>query len=111
MFRSHQDYEKTFLTPFEILEHGQLPIDQRVFNTPSKTPIPKKRPGKPPAKGDSELSEAELRSRNRRRQSNKRAAQRGRNRIANTIAGLESEVQIIATENGKLESEIDFYRD
>jgi len=108
MFNSPQNYERTFLSPFEILDQGQLPIEHRVFTRPK--PVPKKRPGKPPAKADSELSPAELITRNRRRERNKRAAQRGRNRIGNTIASLESEVNNITTENEALKSDNNFHR-
>ena len=107
MFKTQQYYENTMLSPFEILDHGQLPIDQRIYRP--KT-VPKKRPGKLPAKADSDLSGAELNARNRRRDRNKRAAQRGRNRIANKIASLESEVSILGTEHTELKNNVDFYR-
>jgi len=65
------------------------------------------RPGRPPARADTELSTEELRRRNRRRQRNREAAQRCRQRRIDQIDVLKQECDELKDGRRKLEREND----
>ena len=75
------------------------------------------RPGRTPKKRDHEVSQDELKRRNRRREQNKQAAQRQREKRNNKVKGLEEKVeqltsdnQTLLTENQRLKVELETLR-
>ena len=75
------------------------------------------RPGRTPKKRDHEVSQDELKRRNRRREQNKQAAQRQREKRYNKVKGLKEKVeqltsdnQTLLTENQRLKVELETLR-
>merc|ERR1712061_221075 len=92
--------KRNFDSDEDIYDHSQ---EKKMKNTKSNPSLP----GRAPKRPDSQLTTQELEKRNRRRQCNREAAERQRDRRIRKVQNLEDQVAGLKTEKEKLTEEND----
>merc|ERR1712062_747276 len=92
--------KRNFDSDEDIYDHSQ---EKKIKNAKSNPSLP----GRAPKRPDSQLSTHELEKRNRRRQCNREAAERQRDRRIRKVLNLEDQVAGLKTEKEKLTEEND----
>ena len=114
-------FEPEEVTPIQVTNQTTRQPRKRVprehWGESSQPVAEQHRPGRTPKKRDHEVSQDELKRRNRRREQNKQAAQRQREKRNNIVRGLEEKVkqlksdkQTLLTENQRLKVELETLR-